>query len=313
MNQIVINLTQGIVPTVQYEVWKFPGGEIHMRLQKSLIQELDDADKEDVIFITTRINNSDDLIFLCLMVDTIAKNWSNKIGVYMPYMPYQQADRDFGIGECFSLKTIANILNSLPVESFNIFDAHSDVSPALLRNCAVIDNTEFINAVFNMINAKYERGTDGYFINDEMVILSPDAGAYKKIFKLAEKIGFKGAIETANKYRDTSSGELQVRLSCEDFKGKDVLIIDDICIGGRTFNALAEQLKDKNVGNLYLAVSHGIFSAGIDELAGNFKDIFTTNSRRNSYESLTDAYNSKKTEVELQTNGAFQLHVYEVI
>jgi ribose-phosphate pyrophosphokinase len=55
------------------------------------------------------------------------------------------------------------------------------------------------------------------------------------------------------------------------------LIVDDICDGGGTFIGLAAELKNKNAGKLYLAVSHGIFSKGFDSLKC-FDKIFTTNS-----------------------------------
>lgn len=313
---VLLNLLPGIVETNQYKAWKFPGGELHVKLKEEFMQVLTNSSKD--LVITTRMNCSDDLIFLCIIVDTISKTWINEIHVMMPYALYQQADRDFGEGECFSLKTITNILNSLPVVSYTIFDAHSDVSPALLKGCKVIDNSEFVKAVINMISAREGQGTDGYYPEDQLVILSPDAGAYKKIFKLADKIGWKGRIETANKYRDTKNGEISgLRLSQEDFQGRDILIIDDICIGGRTFIALAEELYKRNAGSIYLAVSHGIFSNGLLELGRYFTNIFTTNSRRNEYEEMIVFVQRNQTNSnvsdEFKYKSPFQLHVFEVI
>ena len=43
---------------------------------------------------------------------------------------------------------------------------------------------------------------------------------------------------------------------------------------------LAEELKKKNAGDLYLAVSHGIFSKGVESLQEHFTQIFTTDSFR---------------------------------
>jgi len=56
------------------------------------------------------------------------------------------------------------------------------------------------------------------------------------------------------------------------------LIVDDICDGGGTFLGLAKELKSKNAGKLYLAISHGIFSKGFESLAKDFQKIFTTDS-----------------------------------
>ena len=56
------------------------------------------------------------------------------------------------------------------------------------------------------------------------------------------------------------------------------MIVDDICDGGRTFTGIAKALKNKNAGNIYLAVSHGIFSDGFEKFIGLIDGIFTTNS-----------------------------------
>jgi ribose-phosphate pyrophosphokinase len=55
-------------------------------------------------------------------------------------------------------------------------------------------------------------------------------------------------------------------------------IVDDICDGGRTFIELSKELKKRNCGNVYLIISHGIFSKGIDVLREHFTKVFCTNS-----------------------------------
>lgn len=273
-----IDLTNRFEKNNTYEAWKFPGGELHFRLKSAY---------KDTSYlytpIITTLENSDDLILLCLAVDTIKSYYNNlSIKVFIKYMAYQQADRRFSEYESFSLQTICNILNTLPVDKYIVFDPHSDVTPALLKNCEILDNSFFIESVLSSID-------HGFYIKDK-VLLSPDAGAYKKIFKLAEKIGFNGNIECANKYRD-HNGNLDIRLSCDDFEGKPVVIVDDICVGGRTFIQLAEKLQDKNIGKLYLAVSHGVFSNGITLLQKYFDTIFTTNSRQSDSHAFVDVYN----------------------
>ena len=57
--------------------------------------------------------------------------------------------------------------------------------------------------------------------------------------------------------------------------------MDDICDGGRTFTGIAKALKNKNAGNIYLAVSHGIFSNGFKKFNGLIDSIFTTDSFSN--------------------------------
>ena len=84
-----------------------------------------------------------------------------------------------------------------------------------------------------------------------------------------------------SKSRDVKTGKLSgFKVYTDDLQGRDCIIIDDICDGGGTFMGLATALKQKNVGKLYLAVSHGIFSKGFDDLAQYFDAIFTTDSFR---------------------------------
>lgn len=270
---MTLDLIPGITETEQYKAWKFPGGEIHFKLKPEVVEELRYcmySGWPEELFVRIRLTSPDMFFFLAIVTDTIYKDFNIMPKVNIGYMPYQQADRDFGEGECFSLHTVCLFLNSLLVDEYIIFDPHSDVTPALINNIAVGDNSEFVKYTLNQIM----RNT---IQEEHITILSPDAGAYKKIFKLCEKIGFKGRIETANKYRDTTNGEIQTRLSCEDFGAAPyVLIVDDICMGGRTFINLAQQIKEAK--ELYLAVSHGVFNNGYDELYKYFTHIFTTNS-----------------------------------
>jgi ribose-phosphate pyrophosphokinase len=107
------------------------------------------------IRIISRINNANDLILLILAVGTIRKDgYRGLVQVVLPYVPYQQADRDFALGECFSLQSICQILNGLEVDRYFIFDPHSDVSPALIKKCTVIDNSDYIHQVLNDLRKK---------------------------------------------------------------------------------------------------------------------------------------------------------------
>ena len=73
-------------------------------------------------------------------------------------------------------------------------------------------------------------------------------------------------------------------MNVTDLGRRDVLIVDDICDGGRTFIAIAEELYKRNAGRVFLAVSFGIFSNGFDELSENFKHVYCTDLLRNVYE-----------------------------
>ena len=103
--------------------------------------------------------------------------------------------------------------------------------------------------------------------------------------KLCDKIGWKGETFSASKSRKYEDGKsiLTQQIDRQDFGGKDVLIIDDICVKGGTFVGLAKMLKERNVGKLYLAISHLTVPNPNLELVGLYDTIFTTNSKGIGY------------------------------
>ena len=65
----------------------------------------------------------------------------------------------------------------------------------------------------------------------KMRLISPDAGALKKVYDVAESIGYKQDIVIASKHRDIGTGKIthtEVPLKTEDLD-KDFFILDDIC------------------------------------------------------------------------------------
>lgn len=273
---MTLDLTKGICETEGYKAWKFPGGEVHIKIYENQIEYFNQYPNEN-ISIKVRLNTTDDILLLMLVVDTLKKDTKNKLNLFIPYMPYQQADINFGVGECFSLKTITNLINSMGFDKVEVFDSHSIVTPGLLNNCSVIDNSDFINRVLrDMEDNGY---INSYMTNkiDNLVLISPDSGAFKKIFKLREKLGLKKCdIITCSKNRDHETGEITTVVPKFD-ENKTVLIVDDICLAGNTFFNIRKEIPNKNV---FLAVSHGIFNDNVDKLEKQFSKVYTTNSRR---------------------------------
>lgn len=241
---------------LKHKSFKFPGGEMHIQIDPIDVQE---------VTITTRLNTSDEIMLLLMANDALIRMGATTIHVFAPYLPYARQDRVMIEGEPLALKVLCQLINNCNFKSITLFDVHSEVSTALLNNVKVIDNYTFIKDVVQQLPA--------------VTIVAPDAGAYKKIFKLCEKLKFQGQLITASKVRDLATGKIKgVQFDDDDLHNKDILIIDDICDGGGTFAMLADELKQRNCGNIYLAISHGIFSKGEEVLKEKISKVFTTDS-----------------------------------
>ncbi|QDW23884.1 ribose-phosphate diphosphokinase [Pedobacter sp. KBS0701] len=259
----MLNLNPSFTPLgennlIEYKSFLFAGGEPHIKISNHFDVSLP-------VTITHRINSFNDLGMICITVDALKRMGVKEINLFIPYFPAARQDRVMIPGEPLSVKIYADIINAMTLESVTIFDPHSEVTPALLNNCVAISNHEFIKQVIEKIG-------------NDVKLISPDGGALKKIYKVSEFLGGAEVVE-CSKSRDVKTGKLSgFKVYSDDLGDADCLIVDDICDGGGTFIGLAEALKAKNAGKLYLAISHGIFSKGFDELGKYFEQIFTTDS-----------------------------------
>jgi ribose-phosphate pyrophosphokinase len=259
---MILNLDPKFAPfqnqeEIKFQSFTFSGGEPHIKIAPDF-----DANKK--VTITHRLNSFNDLGLLCVTVDALRRMDVKIIDLFIPYFPAARQDRVMIPGEPLSVKVYADIINAMQLNKVYVFDAHSEVTPALLNNSTVIPNYTFIKAVLENIG-------------NDVKLISPDGGALKKIYKVSEFLGGVEVVE-CSKSRDVKTGKLSgFKVYEDDLQGMDCLIVDDICDGGGTFVGLAEELKKKNAGKLYLAVSHGIFNKGF-EVLNCFDGIFTTNS-----------------------------------
>lgn len=259
----VLNLDTQFSPVkgniVTCEKFVFSGGEPHIKIQA-------DLDIHQPLIITTRIRSFEDIGFLVLAVDALKRMQVKHISAFIPYFPAARQDRLMVAGEPLSVKVNADIINSLDLERIYVFDPHSEVTPALLNKVTVIYNYDFIEKVIAQMG------------RENLVLISPDGGALKKIYKLSESLGGIPVIE-CSKVRDVATGKLKsFTVYADDLSGKQGLIVDDICDGGGTFTGLAQSLKEKGIGRLNIAVSHGIFSKGLEVLRPWFDTLYTTDS-----------------------------------
>ena len=267
----VINLDSSFIPTVipeiEFNSFIFSGGELHIKLNNNISYS-----EIDSVVITQRVRNSDDLMKILITKDALKRKGIEKVILIMPYLPYARQDRQCDVGESFTLKVFCDIINSANFEEVIIIDSHSDVGPALLNNCINISNSTFLQQTL-------------LTLDEQPVLVSPDAGSNKKCNKLA--IEFCLDLVKCDKVRNTKTGELTgFEVFSNDLQGRDCLIVDDICDGGGTFIGLAKELKAKNADKLYLLVTHGIFSKGIVILEEYFDMIYCSDSFKTLEEHL---------------------------
>lgn len=253
-----------MLPEIEFKHLKFSGGELHIKLNNLINYEL-----VEKVVITNRIKSTDDLMNILIAKDALQRKGVKYFDLVIPYIPYARQDRVCVAGESFTLKVFTTLLNSAKFDKVSVLDPHSEVASALIDNCSFINVKDYIRLTcLNICDID----------SSDILLISPDSGSNKKMNHLYDSTLFSGLVK-CDKKRDLGTGALTgFEVFSNDLQGKPCLIVDDICDGGGTFIGLAEELKKKNAGKLYLYVSHGIFSKGVYDLLEVFDKIYTTNS-----------------------------------
>ncbi len=238
----------------------FNGGEVSVDVQM--------VDFGEEYQLTANLRNSDDIMKLLLVTDALRQYENNGIHLYLPYVPYARQDRVCNPGESFSLKVFANLINSQQYKSVTVLDPHSPVVSELIENC--IEEYPYKNI------QKMLEDVGGFEFN----LVIPDKGAIPRAEMIQDYFKeYRFNIVQFDKVRDLKTGNIVKMEKVQDYSYTNTpyVLIDDICDGGRTFIEIAKLLDYEN-DDLYLFVTHGIFSKGVLELYNFYKDVYTTNS-----------------------------------
>lgn len=271
-----LHLSAGFEPVayeaIPHESFVFHGGEPHIKLnvpQRGIASPVDSAEE---VLITQRATNAAEFMLILLATDALRRAGYRRISLLLPYFPAARQDRPMVPGEPLSIRVYADLINAQNFERVIVFDPHSDVTPALLNNVEIVTNQGFIEQVLT------------HFDRETVTLIAPDAGAAKKIHKLAVALGGLPVV-LGEKVRDVRTGALMgFQVFADILSGRHCLIVDDICDGGGTFVGLAAELRKLNPAGVSLAVSHGIFSKGFAPLTAVLDRVFTTD----SFKTITD-------------------------
>jgi ribose-phosphate pyrophosphokinase len=265
---IKLNLTNIETSDIKFEVSKFPDGQQTLDLKSSRYG----INNEDIV-IKSRLNNFKDLEIIICANQALKNAGADSVSLYVPYFLGSRSDRKFQEGGVNYLKqVICPIINSQNFKRVVTMDPHSDVLEACLNNYDKKNNFELVKFALTKIDNKQDA-------QERTALISPDAGALKKIYDVAKYFKITN-VTTASKVRDIKTGNIiKTELPTMNLDGiEHIVIIDDICDGGRTFIELAKVIKEQTDKPIYLIVTHGIFSAGLKPLFEYFEGIYCTDS-----------------------------------
>lgn len=237
-----IDFTKG----VGYKIIRFPDGEVHL--------QLDELDRKKKVRIVTRICNAEDLFLLMQLSDVLRRQEVVIDSLCIPYLMSARCDRVFSFDRPFSLKIIADVINSLNADSVTILEPHSSRVYDLINNC---------DYAFPEVT-----------IGIDSTLCFPDKGAQERYGEI-----FKANSIVCEKIRDVNTGQLKdfKVVNPQVFKSGEITVLDDLCDGGGTFVGLAPKLRELNPTKLRLVVTHAVQLEGIKRVAEVYDEVIISN------------------------------------
>lgn len=228
------------------DVHRFPDGESKVRLPLPLA--------EHVIVYRSLDHPNDKLIELLLLAATAREAGVTRLSLVAPYLCYMRQDIAFRPGEAVSQRIVGKLLAEL-------FDDVITVDPHLHR---VTNLAEAIPA--GCAVALCSAAPMGEFLSRRLhkpVLLGPDAESAQWVQAVAAAGGLEYAVAHKVRHGDR---QVDVRLPEFDFRGRTVVMVDDVISTGHTVARAAAELKTAGAGELYCLVTHALCATGADAL-----------------------------------------------
>ena len=251
----VLNLIRPEKSNITYNVTTFPDGEPHI--------VLGDINRKDSVTVVCRIANPNDLYILLQVADILSRH-EVIFTLQIYYLMSMIMDRVISFNESFSLKVVANLINSMGAESVHVLEPHSGKVQDL------------IDKYWGDMFVQMPNFT-GY------IPVFPDAGAVER----HEYMGEHKLI--CSKTRNPETGKLEgfsienpELLENEELIGMPLVVIDDLCDAGGTFVGVASKIREINPNRrLAIFVTHMVNPKGITTLSENYDEVYFTNSYLN--------------------------------
>ena len=228
------------IPFSLVTIHKFPDGESLVTLPEKL------SDK--VIVCRSLDHPNEKLIELLLVAKAVKERGVHYISLVAPYLCYMRQDKAFNPGEVVSQQIIGTFLGGL-VDAVITVDAHLHRINSL-KQVIPVEQALNLSASPLMTDFLAKRG-------ENTLLVGPDAESEQWVSAIAAPAGLDHVI--ANKVR-LGDRLVNITLPDYDYKGRDVVLVDDMVSTGKTMVAVAEKLKAAGTRSINCLVTHALFT-----------------------------------------------------
>ena len=224
------------------KVEHFADGEIIVEPQQTV------RERDVFIIQSTCTPVTEHLMELLVCIDACKRASAKTINLIVPYYGYARQDRKAKPRQPITSKLVANLLVTAGAHRILTFDLHAAQIQGFFD--IPIDDLTAVPMIGQYFKEKN-------FPADDVVVISPDHGGVVRARKLADMLDAPIAIIDK---RRPKPNMVEAQNVIGDVNDKICIVVDDIVDTAGTLCAGCQILKDKGAREVYVGVTHAIFS-----------------------------------------------------
>jgi ribose-phosphate pyrophosphokinase len=189
---------------------------------------------------------NDNLMQLLIMMDALRRASAERITAIIPYYGYGRQDRKVKPRVPISAKLVADLITTAGANRVVSMDLHAGQIQGYFN--IPVDNLFAAPLLLKYIRTHFE---------DDLVIVSPDAGGVERARAFAKRLAATLAI--IDKRRDVPNIAEAMNIIGE-VNGKTAVILDDMVDTAGTLTQAAVALKEKGASKIYACCTHPVLS-----------------------------------------------------
>ncbi|MCL2695987.1 MAG: ribose-phosphate diphosphokinase [Clostridiales bacterium] len=223
------------------ETMKFSEGNVFVRINESI------RDKDVYIVQPIGREPNDEFTELLFWIDAFKRASANSVTAIIPYFSYAKGDKKDEPRVSIRARVCADCIEVVGVDRVIFMDLHSPQVQGFFKK--PVDHLYAQPLLCEFIRRQN-------IMDDDFVVVSPDAGSAKRARQVADELNRPVAI--GDKIRYGHDEQARVLEIIGDVKGKNCLVVDDFSISAGTLVDVARGLKKEGANKLYAALSHNV-------------------------------------------------------
>ncbi|MGD2029379.1 MAG: ribose-phosphate pyrophosphokinase [Desulfobacterales bacterium] len=225
------------------------GGEKVKRFSDGEIQiEIDENVRSKDVFVIQSIcfPVNENLVELLLMLDALKRASANRITAVIPYYGYARQDKKVAPRVPISAKLVADILTVAGATRIITMDLHAGQIQGFFN--IPVDNLFAAPVIIDYIRKQF---------NNDLVIVSPDAGGVERARAFAKRLN--AGLAIIDKRREAPN-QAKAMAVIGDVTDKIVVILDDMVDTAGTLVEAAGAIMKNGAREIHASCSHAVLS-----------------------------------------------------